>query len=98
MGDERFYEKIMKMKPLKKVEEIFLIRSCLKDGMTFKQAEEYIKAIRKEIKNNHEEYNKKIKKKEKSFKEEFKKIKERRTKLFFFFFCIFFYLFFANSY
>lgn len=84
MGDER----IVKMKSLRKWEEIFLMRSCLKEGMTQPQAKAYIDAMKEEVKYNHEEHNKKVRKernkKKKSFQEEFRKLtnskKSKKTK------------------
>ena len=47
MGDEIINE------GLQSDEELFLMRNCLKDGMTQQQTENYLTAFKKEIKNNH---------------------------------------------
>jgi len=70
-------EKIVRMqKPIKNTEKIVLFRSLLKDGMTPKQANEYIKSITIEIKNNHSKYVKKTRERKKkiSFAKKFTKM------------------------
>ena len=63
-------------KPIKNVEKIFLLRSLLKDGLTQKQANEYIESIGQEIKKNHQIFNKEIIKRKVDFKKEFRKLKK----------------------
>jgi len=79
MGDE----KVVRMnRSIKKEEEIVLIRSLLRDGMTQKQAERYIEVVKKEVKKNHKKHIKRINKektqKNKIFVKEFKKITKRK--------------------
>jgi len=75
MGDEKL---VRMVKPIKKEEEIILMRTLLRDGMNPKQAEKYIEVMEKEVRNNHEKHKEELSKKKKiSFIEGFKKIKQR---------------------
>lgn len=80
MGDEKL---VRMKKPIKREEEIVLMRTLLKDGMTQKQAESYMKVICKEVKNNHEKHKKELnrkkkKKKKMDFVKAFKKLTRKK--------------------